>query len=62
MPAAVNVISMTLIQQPGHPVQVPRWPSIFTPGKYKENQVHRGQLIFHRVAKQKLCLKNLEIP
>ena len=53
---------MTLIQQPGHPVQVPRWPSIFTPGKYKENQIHRGQSIFHRVAKQKLSLKNLEIP
>ena len=31
-------------------------------GKYKNNQIHWGQLIFHWVAKQKLCLKNVEIP
>ena len=51
-----------------HPVQVPWWPSNFAPGiktkfngfsgeMYKKNQIHRGQLIFQREAKQKLCLK-----
>ena len=55
-------------------VQVPRWPSNFAPriktksnisaGKYKKKEVRRdrGQLIFHQGAKQKLCLKNAEIP
>ena len=48
-----------------HPVQVPRWPSNFAPGiktnfKYFSGEIwkikiHRGQLIFHRGAKQKLC-------
>ena len=58
-----------------HPVQVARWPSNFAPGiktkfkyfsgemqKKKKNEIQRGQLIFHRGAKQKLCLKNAEIP
>ena len=51
-----------------HPVQVLRLPSNFASGiktkfngfsgeMYKKNQIHRGQLIFQREAKQKLCLK-----
>ena len=31
-------------------------------GEYKKNKIHRGQLIFYRGAKQKLCLKYAEIP
>ena len=31
-------------------------------GKYKKNEIHRGQLIFHQGAKKKLCLKNAETP
>ena len=29
---------------------------------YKKNEIHRGQLIFRRGAKQKLRLKNVEVP
>ena len=45
---------------------MPRWPSNFAPGiktKFKnfnrefEKKVHRGYLIFHQEAIQKLCLK-----
>ena len=53
-------------------VQVPRWPSNFAPWiktkfkdfrgeTYKKKKIHQGQLIFHRGAKRKLCLKNAEI-
>ena len=50
----------------GHPIlhhELKLNPNI-SAGKYKKNEVHRdrGQLIFHRGAKQKLCLKNAEIP
>ena len=55
-----------------HPDQVPRWPSNLAPGlkinsntsagMYKKNEIHRGQLIFRRGAKQKLRLKNVEVP
>ena len=31
-------------------------------GKFKKLKIHRGQLIFHRGAKQNLCLKNRDIP
>ena len=30
--------------------------------KFKKNEIHWGQLIFHRGAKQKSCLKKKEIP
>ena len=54
-----------------HPVQVLRLPSNFAPGiktkfngfsgeMYKKNQIHRGQLIFQREAKQKLFLKKIK--
>ena len=43
-------------------VSVPWWPSNFTAEKYKTNKIRRGRLIFHLGAKQKLCLKNTEIP
>ena len=55
-----------------HPDQVPRWPSNLVPGiknkfidfsrNNKKNEIQRGQLIFRRGAKQKLWLKNVEIP
>ena len=49
-----------------NPVQVSRWPSNFAPRvktKFKDfsweiyiKKIHRGQLVFHREAKQKLFL------
>ena len=50
---------------------LPKWPSNFTPGiktKLKDfsgeikKKIRRGRVIFHGGTKQKLCLKNAEIP
>ena len=47
----------------GYPI-LHRWLKLnskISVAKYKK-KIHRGQLIFHRGAKQKLCLKYAEIP
>ena len=47
----------------GHPIlnRVLKLNSKISAGKDKKKEIHRYQLILHRGAKQKLCLKNAEI-
>ena len=44
----------------GHPILYRglKLNSKISAGKYKKNQIHWGQLIFHWGSKQKICLKN----
>ena len=62
-----NILKMIIFTpSPSTPVAIQfctgiKLNSNISAGKYKKNQIHRFQSIFHRAAKQKLCSKNLEI-
>ena len=55
-------ILYALSKCPGGHLFLHRGSERFQGGNIKKREIHRGQLIFHRGAKQKLCLKNAEIP
>ena len=52
----------TLFKCPGdHPLEIKAKFKDFV-GEILKYYIHWGQIIFYREAKQKLCLKNAEIP